>query len=98
MKEKTYKITGRTNPCIAQKSSLFNGTTYITITSGLTLKEAQDQILNYFNEDYGTSFQNWREVRTSRLKYFASTHKDGTRRYEYYSRYFEIELDKQDEV
>ena len=76
MKEKTYKITGRTNPWIADRSTLFKGKTYITIKSGLTLKEAQNELLNFFNEDYETSFQNWREVRTSRFKYAASTHKD----------------------
>lgn len=86
---KTYKIIGRTNSYIAQRDSMFNGKTEITIESGLTLKEAQKKILDFYNEDYETYYKNWGLVRcNSDLAY---SHSDGTRGYEYDSRYFEIE-------
>lgn len=84
-----YKIIGHTNPYIAQRDIHFNGNTTITIESGLTLKEAQKRLLQFFNEDYGTSFSNWGLVRCSH-PFEASTHKDGTRSYEYDSRYYSI--------
>lgn len=85
----TYKITGRTNGWIAQRDSLFKGKEYITIERGLTLKEAQKKILDFFNEDYETCYKNWGLVRCN--SDMAFTHNDGTRGYEYDSRYFEIE-------
>lgn len=86
---KTYKITGRTNGYIAQRDSLFKGKTEITIESRLTLKEAQQKILDFFNEDYETYYRNWGLVRCN--SDFTYSHSDGTRGYEYDSRYFEIE-------
>lgn len=86
----TYKIIGRTNPYIAQRDIHFNGKTTITIESGLTLKEAQQKLLQFFNEDHGTYFSNWGLVRCNH-PFEASTHKDGTRSYEYDSRYYSIE-------
>lgn len=86
----TYKIIGRTNPYIAQRDIHFNGKTTITIESGLTLKEAQQKLLQFFNEDYGTYFSNWGLVRCNH-QYATTTHEDGTRTYEYDSRYYSIE-------
>ena len=86
----TYKIIGRTNPYIAQRDIHFNGNTTITIERGLTLKEAQQKLLQFFNEDYETYFSNWGLVRCNH-PFEASTHKDGTRSYEYDSRYYSIE-------
>ena len=54
-----YKIIGRTNPYIAQRDILFKGKVCIIMATGLTLKEAQQKLLQYFNEDYGTYFPNW---------------------------------------
>lgn len=86
----TYKIIGRTNPYIAQRDIHFNGKTTITIESGLTLKEAQQKLLQFFNEDYGTYFSNWGLVRCNH-PFVTSSYKDGTRSYEYDSRYYSIE-------
>lgn len=85
-----YKIIGRTNPYIAQRDIHFNGKTTITIESGLTLKEAQQKLLQFFNEDYGTYFSNWGLVRCNH-PFVTSSYKDGTRSYEYDSRYYSIE-------
>ena len=86
---KTYRIIGRTNGWIAQRDIKFKGKTYIVIEKGLTLKEAQKMILDFFNEDYETYYKNWGLVRcNSDLAY---SHSDGTRGYEYDSRYYEIE-------
>lgn len=85
-----YKIIGRTNPYIAQRDIHFNGKVCIIIATGLTLKEAQQKLLQYFNEDYDTYFSNWGLVRCNH-PYEATTHEDGTRSYEYDSRYYAIE-------
>lgn len=86
----TYKIIGRTNPYIAQRDIHFNGNTTITIERGLTLKEAQQKLLQFFNEDYETYFSNWGLVRCNH-PFVTSSYKDGTRSYEYDSRYYSIE-------
>lgn len=87
---KQYQIIGKTNGWIAQRDTLFNDKEYITIESGLSLKEAQEKLLNFFNEDYGTYYSNWGLVRCNHSCY-AWSHKDGTRGYEYDSRYYSIE-------
>lgn len=86
----TYKIIGQTNHYIAQRDIMFNGKVYIVIETGLTLKEAQQKLLQFFNEDYLTYFSNWGLVRCNH-PFESSTHKDGTRSYEYDSRYYSIE-------
>lgn len=90
MKEKKYKIVGKTNPYIAQRDGLFKGKTEIILADGLKLREAQEKLLSFYNEDNGTSYSNWGLVRCND-PYNTSTHKDGTRRYEYDSRYYSIE-------
>lgn len=89
----TYKIIGHTNPYIAQRDIHFNGNTTITLATGLTLKEAQQKLLQFFNEDYGTYFSNWGLVRCNH-PLWTSSYKDGTRSYEYDSRYYSIEKEK----
>lgn len=86
----TYKIIGRTNGWIAARDIHFKGKTLITIESGLTLKEAQKKLLSFFNETYNTCYSNWGNVRRA-FPFETSTRKDGTRMYEYDSRYFSIE-------
>src|SRR5574344_1182198 len=86
----TYKIIGHTNPHIAQRDIHFNGETTITLATGLTLEEAQQKLLQFFNEDYGTCFSNWGLARCNH-PFEASTHKDGTRSYEYDSKKYVIE-------
>lgn len=90
MEEKKYKIVGKTNPHIAQRDVLFKGKTEIILADGLTLREAQEKLLSFYNEDNGTSYSNWGLVRCND-PYNTSTYKDGTRRYEYDSRYYSIE-------
>lgn len=86
----TYKIIGKTNGYIAQRDIDFRGKTVITIESNLTLKEAQKKLLDFFNMDYETNFSNWG---LARINYpcYTTTFKDGTRSYEYDSRYYSIE-------
>lgn len=93
--EKTYKIIGKTNPYIAQRDVLFKHKTEITLAKGMTLKQAQDLLLRFYNEDYETSFSNWgNAVRHGNA---SKTAKDGTRQYEYDSRYYRIEEETQEE-
>ena len=87
-----YKVVGKTNGWIAQRDSLFKGKTYITLREGLTLKEAQEYLLQCFNEDYETAYSNWGHARRHR-PHETATYKDGTRQYEYDSRYYLIEED-----
>lgn len=94
--EKLYKIIGKTNGWIAQRDIHFKGKTQITIESGLTLKEAQKKLLDFFNEDYDTYFQNWGLVRCN-YPYNSSSFSDGTRSYEYDSRYYSIEEEENEE-
>lgn len=87
--EKTYSIMGRTNGYIAARDINFNGKEEIVIDEGLSLKEAQEKLLDMFNEDYETYFRNWGLAR-SHYPYNTTTYKDGTRSYEYDSRYYYI--------
>lgn len=86
----TYAIIGRTNGWIASRDAKFNGKTEIIIEKGLSLKEANNELLNMFNNDYETSFTNWGIAQ--RLKRCPTIGKwsDGTRYYEYDSRTYEI--------
>lgn len=84
----TYKIIGRTNPWIAQRDGLFKGETTIILDEGLSLREAQKKLLDFFNEDYDTYYSNWGLVRCNCSESYS--HKDGTRGYEYDSRYYSI--------
>ena len=93
--EKNYKIIGRTNGWIASRDIHFNGKTEITIESNLTLREAQKKLLDFFNEDYDTYYQNWGLVRCNHHNETTSF-SDGTRSYEYDSRYFSIEEDNEE--
>lgn len=97
--EKTYKITGKTNPWIAQRDSLFRGKTEITLVSDLSLKSARNLLRNFFCNDYDCHFSTWANVMSSNVgKHYATRHDDGTYSYEYDSRYFAIELETPDEI
>ena len=92
---KKFMIVGRTNGWIAQRDSLFKGKEEIIIERDLSLREAQRKLLDMFNEDYETAFTNWGHAR--RHDRFATvTKQDGTRLYEYDSRYFSIEEQTED--
>lgn len=92
-----YRIIGRTNAYIAQRSSLFKGKTRVVIESGLDYDPARKRILLFFNQDYQTTFATWANVRSSRYADVTWTLKDGTRGYEYDSRYFEMEEQKEED-
>lgn len=88
--EKLYKITGKTNKWLAQRSTLFKGKDYNTICSNLTLRQAHEKILDFFNEDYGKAYPNWGLVQCNNpsLSWSCS---DGTRGYEYEGRFYSVE-------
>jgi hypothetical protein len=92
---KTYKIIGKTNSYIAQRSAIFNGKTEIVLEEGLLLDEAWQILLTYFNKDFGTCYHNWGLVRCN-YPHETGTRADGTRFYEYDSRTYSIE--EMDEV
>lgn len=93
---KTYKIIGETNDYIANRDIHFNGKTKITLEAGLTLKEAQKALLRMYCEEIGEYVPNWgiaTQLSGERTNYTTAypTRQDGTRTYEYDSRYFSIE-------
>lgn len=98
---KTYKITAETEGYIANRDSLFNGKTYVILERGLSLKEAQDKLLDMYNHYYDGERPyacNWgMAVIHSKKKVFAAnnTYRDGTRSFEYDGRRFRIELDEE---
>lgn len=99
-KEKLYQITGTTNGWIAQRDPEFKGKTRIIIEKDLTLKEAQMKLLSMFNRDYegrGWFAINWR-LAVSMSNYLASpSNSDGTRMYEFDSRFYKIEEQEEPE-
>lgn len=88
--EKLYKITGKTNRWLAQRTPLFKGKEYITIVNNLTLHQAHEIMRAFFNCDYNTAYDNW-ELVLSHHPSLAWSCSDGTRGYEYDSRYYSIE-------
>ena len=96
MKTTKYRIIGRTNGYIANRDIHFNGKTMIVIDQNLSLREAQEKLLDMYNEMYdseiGMPRKNWGLVRCND-PYRTSTYKDGTRSFEYDSRYYSIEED-----
>lgn len=92
-----YRIIGRTNAYIAQHDQLFKGKTRVVLESDLDYDTAREKILDFFNEDYHEVFMTWANVRSSRYADVTWTHKDGARGYEYDSRYFEMEEQKEED-
>lgn len=91
---KTYKIIGKTNGYIANRDAKFGGKTEIVIAEGLTLKEAQQQLLAMFNNDHDLNAANWGMaviLTRDRVEGATPTYKDSTRSYEYDSRRYSIE-------
>lgn len=92
---KTYRIKGKTNGWIAQRDSLFKGKTEVVLADGLSLKEAQNKLIEFYREDYANEAgmwvysNNWGLFRIHDNRTWS--YPDGTRGYEYDSRYFEIE-------
>lgn len=92
MKTKMYFIEGETNPYIAQRDMNFNGKTRIIIESGLTLKEAQEKLLEMYNDDYDYEQpyrSSWREARRWD-KNHTCNYGGGLFGYEFDSRYYRL--------
>lgn len=99
-KEKLYQITGTTNGWIAQRDLKFNGKTKIIIEKDLTLKVAYKKLLDMFNSDYedkGWYAENWGIAVNISNRKASPTFSDGTRMYEYDSRYYKIEEQEEPE-
>ena len=93
----TYKIVAKTNGYIANRDIKFKGKTEIVIKKGLSLREAQQELLHMFNKDYDTQFTNWGLVRRYKPNYSYSF-TDGTREYTWDSRTFKIVKEKETET
>lgn len=100
-KEKTYRLMGRTNGWIAQRDSFFKGKEYVVIEQGLSLKEAQGKMLQYFNEyadkecKYAANWGNAVNLGTKDVTAYP-TDKNGCRTLEYDSRYFYMEVETEE--
>lgn len=91
----TYKIT-RTHTCpyIASRN---NESIKTTLHSNLCLNDAYDILLNMFNQQFDTCFNNWglAVISTNRRHDSAcKTSSDKTRRYDYDSRIYQIEVEE----
>lgn len=89
MATKTYKICGHTNGYIASRDIHFHGKCDVEFETGLTLKEAREKLLDWFNKDYGTYFPNWGLARAN-FPYNTTRFDDGTYCYDYDSRCYGI--------
>ena len=92
--EKKFRIVGITDGWIAERDAQFNGKTQIIVACNLTLKEAQRKLLSMFNDCYDFNCSNWGMAviaRRYRAEGAFKTRNDGTRCFEYDSRYFSIE-------
>lgn len=92
--EKKFRIVGITNGWIAARDSQFNGKTEIVIADNLTLKEAQNELLRMFNNYFKLDCKNWGMAviaTRNRAEGAFKTRNNGTRCFEYDSRYFSIE-------
>lgn len=93
---KTYKVCGHTNGYIASRDIHFNGKCDIDIETGLSLKEARQKLLDFFNADYETYFRNWGLAR-AHYPYQTTRFADGTYGYEYDSRSYGIVEENENE-
>ena len=93
---KKYKIVGRTNAYIARTDSVFRGKTEVVLAENLSLREAQKKLIDFFNEDYNTFYNNWGLIRCN-YHYLSATNEDGTRSYWYDSRNYFIEEESEEE-
>lgn len=95
--EMRYNIVAETNQYIANRLSEFNGKCRVVKYSGLTLKEAQKELIDLYNELYDGErpfARNWglAVIQSHRFVDGAfPTHSDGTRTFEYDGRRYSIE-------
>lgn len=89
--EKQFQIIGKTDGWTAQRDSHFKGKEVVVFHDNLSLKEAQDIMLDWFNEEYYTCYTNWNLIMGNKYyRNFAWARKDGTRGYDYDGRYYSI--------
>ena len=98
---KTYNIVKETNPYLAQRDGM-GRKTKVVLESGLTLKEAQKELLRMFNHDFDCYCPNWGlavAISNKRNESVVATptFADGTRSYESDSRYYSIEEANEEE-
>lgn len=91
----TYKITRtHTNPYIASRH---REAVYEELYINLSLQEAYDQLLNMFNRMFDTCFNNWGTAvisTSNRHDCACKTQSDKTRRFDYDSRIYQIEIEE----
>ena len=90
---KTFAIIGKTDLYYANRDINFNGKSEVVFVKNLSLKEAQQKLLDMFNKDYEHEIGgciNWAVARRKK-KYSTSSFKDGTRSYVFDLRYYRIE-------
>jgi hypothetical protein len=93
----TYRIIARTNGWIARCDPMFDGSTEVVLESNLTLREAQQKLLDMFNDRFeNIYFHNWgmaviySQSHPDNIE-ATPTFPDGTRRFEDDGRQFSIE-------
>lgn len=96
---KKYTITAQTNPWIAQRDAMFGGKTSVILEKNLTLKEAQNKLLDLYNRKFENEryfAKNWGIAviqSADKVDRANPTFRDGTRSFEYDSRTFSIEVE-----
>lgn len=104
---KTYRIIAKTNGYIANRDIMFKGKCEVTLSEGLTLREAQCELLDLYNKKYETGYTNWGLVvahNDQRLRShrggdtFATSFRDGTRSFAYDGRTFAIEEESAEDM
>lgn len=81
-----FAIIGETNPYIAQRDIHFNGITRVTFDTFDTLEEANDELLKWCKQDFQLYGKwNWGLIKAHD---YGFCHEDGTRSYNYDSRYY----------
>ena len=92
----TYSIVANTNQWIANRDIMFSGHTEVCLHSGLTLKNAQSLLLELYNRMYEETQSYAPNWGIAVIHGNASpTASDGTRSFEYDSRYFSIVIENQ---
>lgn len=89
-----YSIIKRTNGHIASRSAIFKGRTELVLYSNLTLREAQKTLVELYNKEYDTCHTTWGTIRRSN-PFLTATFTDGTRSYEYDSKFTHIVPDNE---
>lgn len=95
IKTDLYAIIAKTNSYIAQRDSRFNGRTMYVVSSHLSLRDAQRQLLSMYNDEFceqRSAAPNWgiAVCQSARHCDGARSHLDGSRFFEFDSRIFSI--------